>query len=756
MKLRNYQENAINELISKSQKYLDKKIKKTIVLKSPTGSGKTIMMADFIDRLSGSRKNLAFIWLAPRDLHRQSKGKLSKYFLNRKINVYEFNELKKKFVNENEMLFINWESINKKTKNILMKDNEKNYNFEYYLNRTRENGFEIILIIDEAHFQAKTKKSEAIINEIVKPNLAIDVTATPPVISDYDIVSVEHEEVVAEGMIKKNIKFNEGFKNSLKNKKLETELSSHPNKKAIDQAIIMRNKLHDKFKNADSIVNPLILIQLPTDPDNKTLDDIEEHLSLMHNITRDNAKLAVHLSTIKDNIDHPNSIHQQKLDNNNNPVEVIITKDAAALGWDCPRAQILVLLREWKSFTFSTQTLGRVLRMPEPNIGHYDDEMLNSAYIFTNIEELSIGNDLKKTYIDIHVSRNTLPKNIGRYSLKSIYLKRQRQRDRLTPEFIKIFLEFAEKDKLYKKIDLHKDNLSLKFISDHEIDSINDLFGKPITSNFEANIKDPSYLQELYDLRLQTLLEPEFKRQDRSINRIKKSIYDFFYNYFQMPYQEGDNQAKIIKIVMNKDNYEYIKIITEKTKQHYLNILSKLTKEVIEVPDWTFPQSTNHSIDSVKMDVSKSLFQPFFYDGKYTSESKFIEYLESHKKVLLWFKNGSSDSTSFALPYKISNEIQAFYVDFIVIFENNVIGLFDPHSTHLRDFDPKVKGLADYIEKYTGLCVNQGKNKKINLIGGILTNTSKSYSGTWMVHNKNKGLIEADMALTDYINEKVK
>ncbi|GAH95392.1 unnamed protein product, partial [marine sediment metagenome] len=37
-----------------------------------------------------------------------------------------------------------------------------------------------------------------------------------------------------------------------------------------------------------------------------------------------------------------------------------------ALGWDCPRAQILVLFRDWKSLTFSVQTIGRIMRMPEP------------------------------------------------------------------------------------------------------------------------------------------------------------------------------------------------------------------------------------------------------------------------------------------------------------------------------------------------------------------------------------------------------
>ena len=56
---------------------------------------------------------------------------------------------------------------------------------------------------------------------------------------------------------------------------------------------------------------------------------------------------------------------------NENEVEVMILKQAIALGWDCPRAQILVLFRDWKSITFSIQTVGRIMRMPEIKKGHY-------------------------------------------------------------------------------------------------------------------------------------------------------------------------------------------------------------------------------------------------------------------------------------------------------------------------------------------------------------------------------------------------
>jgi type III restriction enzyme len=45
-------------------------------------------------------------------------------------------------------------------------------------------------------------------------------------------------------------------------------------------------------------------------------------------------------------------------------VSFLLFKQAAATGWDCPRASVLVMFREIKNPTFAIQTVGRILRMP--------------------------------------------------------------------------------------------------------------------------------------------------------------------------------------------------------------------------------------------------------------------------------------------------------------------------------------------------------------------------------------------------------
>ena len=68
------------------------------------------------------------------------------------------------------------------------------------------------------------------------------------------------------------------------------------------------------------------------------------------------------------------------------PIAVII-KQAVATGWDCPRAQILVKLRDNMSEVFEIQTIGRIRRMPEAK--HYESDLLDSCYLYTLDEKFT-------------------------------------------------------------------------------------------------------------------------------------------------------------------------------------------------------------------------------------------------------------------------------------------------------------------------------------------------------------------------------
>ena len=175
MQLKGYQENAVDDLLAKTKKLLGYAGAKKLVFKSPTGSGKTIMMAEFLKQLVDDREirqPLAFIWTAPRQLHTQSKTKLENYFEDsRAFKCSFFEDLDDQRIDENEILFFNWESINR-TDNIYIRDNEQDFNLSKVIERTREEGREIILVIDEAHHHATSEISQRLITDI-NPKLTI-------------------------------------------------------------------------------------------------------------------------------------------------------------------------------------------------------------------------------------------------------------------------------------------------------------------------------------------------------------------------------------------------------------------------------------------------------------------------------------------------------------------------------------------------------------------------------------------------------
>jgi len=170
MQLKIYQENAIYDLLDKTKKLLSIAEGKKLVFKAPTGSGKTIMMAEFLKQLVDEKEvkqSLSFIWAAPKKLHIQSKEKLDNYYeKSRTLECSYFEDLSDRQIDENEILFFNWSSVNKKGTNTIVKENEQEFYLSKVLERTREEGRKIILVIDEVHYSAgqmdKKEKSAAL------------------------------------------------------------------------------------------------------------------------------------------------------------------------------------------------------------------------------------------------------------------------------------------------------------------------------------------------------------------------------------------------------------------------------------------------------------------------------------------------------------------------------------------------------------------------------------------------------------------
>jgi type III restriction enzyme len=456
---KNYQETAIDELRDKVNSLIKKEGNKICVFKAPTGSGKTLMMAEWMMRFCdpysrNDGRTFSFVWIAVNKLHDQSHGSLKKFYelKGAGLRCSYFHELEDRKIKQNEILFLNWASINNEDK-VIVRANEKDNNLSSVIDRTKEAGRTIILIIDESHHTAKSENSKALINNL-GPKITIEVSATPE-LSDFDErVTVDIEDVKAEGMIKKEIVVNPGFKNYIvdpkKNDQTADELIL---KSALQKRIDLKNKLEKEGSN----VNPLLLIQLPDTkkgvPDKK--EDVENLLAKFGYTTK-NGKLAIYLS------EKDNKINLANIEKNENEVEVMMFKQAIALGWDCPRATILVLFRQWKdeTMTFSIQTLGRIMRMPEQK--HYKNQELNIAYLYTSLQDINtrILKGASSGIKPLTSYRDDKYKNID---LVSYHSKRFREETRLSSNFVPLFLEAGKKTSL-KDVSLKSGVVSVGFI----------------------------------------------------------------------------------------------------------------------------------------------------------------------------------------------------------------------------------------------------------------------------------------------------
>jgi len=722
MRLKNYQTNSITELLSKAKKLLTYADNKKLIFKAPTGSGKTIMMAEFLKQLCEDKEvkfPLSFIWTAPRQLHEQSKNKLDHYYeSSRVLRCSFFEDLDDKRIDQNEILFFNWESINKED-NIYIRDNEQDNNLSNVVTQTKEDGRTIILVIDESHHHATSEISQNLIRDI-GPKLTIEVSATPVLESPDEIVSVQLEDVKTEGMIKKAVILNPEFNNVLKDAKIHSQLSKQSEELVIELALKKRKILKEAYQKEKIDINPLVLVQLPdrhTSLEDVVKDKVIAILKDKHKITTENGKLAIHLSG-----DHKNL---ENISGADNETEVLIFKQALALGWDCPRAHILVLFRDWKSIVFSIQTIGRIMRMPDPDYGHYTNEILNHGYIFTNLDDIAIQEDIARDYITVHTSRRR-----GDYSplcVPSCHSKRHREKTRLSSFFIKVFSQEADAYGLAKKIQRKSKGLSVNFISDFKAESVDALVGQTITG--DKGIKMTGFdLQKYFDYFVRKNLAP-FHPEDRSIGRLKEAIYYFFDQTLGIKYE--DDQEAIVEMVLSEANIQHFVNIIDQTKTRYLDHVSKREKELDYDETWDVPESISYSSSYSEIDHKlKSIMQPFFCNETSAIEMGFIDFLEKQNRIHWWFKNGDRDAVFFAVPYQENGDKKPFYVDFIVHMKDGSTGFFDTKSGLTRQVaGPKADGLNAYIKE---------QNKKGHkLFGGIVTNTDpRKFTGRWIYFDK--------------------
>ena len=739
-----YQNTAVDELVEKVVRLLNTSGKrKKLVFKAPTGSGKTVMASEMLSRLArelpertdSAVGRAAFIWIAPNKLHEQSYFKMKNFFTESRILkpvVYDELDLSVDgYIHPGEILFVNWESINKDNA-VMIRETERSASLYELTDRTQQdNGIPIVVIVDEEHmFGGKNaKKSEKVLARI-DPKLEIRISATPISQGDEQ-VTVYREDVVKEEMIKESIVLNPALNPG--DRSLSETL--------IREALAKRKEIADAYEALGININPLLLIQLPNDSneantaeDNRVKDEVISYLSANEDITVQNGRLAVWLSKEKENL--------EGIEQLDNLTEVLLFKQAIALGWDCPRAAVLLIFRKMESFTFTMQTLGRILRMPEQKF--YTNPLLNKGYVFTDLSyrQVEIASDDMAYISRMRAVRRPQLKNV---SLTSTYTERKSSdRKRLGPKFRQILKKWLSQQ---WSIDYNPSLFSL-FGDEADVPSAEEetrriaenriLAGRSVKLDVASiSVEIPKDLVLADEIgKVDVTSKVRFARTSAEVGR----VFDEFClrqlggweKYWSLPTLEnaiidsfdeilGIDEASAKKIVLYHANRQFFTAAIESALAEYgdtMNRRAKASERDYIHYNWEVPEERVYNEQSCREEdmVHNHALEPFVKENRASApEDRFVAFLEANTRYIdWWYKNGESGMSDYAVPFtKTNGEKSLFYVDFIVRMKNGQVFLFDTKTRESdRDAANKHNALIDYMDEPT--------NKALHLKGGVL------------------------------------
>lgn len=348
--VKDLQNKAVSQLVQ-----VIKENKKEITFKAPTGSGKTFMMADFMNRILHVQKDVIFI------VSTLSKSNLAEQNYNSFKELAEngtFSEINPFLINSESSgegsLYIPTDYNVYVLPRDLYKDKSKLKNEGTFLNFlqtmrdtlfSESKGKRIILIKDECHIATNNLDElydyfETVINFSATPKLSRKQNP------DVEITNIEAESC-----------------NLIKKVELGSEEST------LNEALDVFEKVQKDYVNELS-VNPCFIIQISNKDKAEeelqntifpALNDIKHQDLKWVYITGEDKSCKTNDSGIQK---LPVSKWKDYMKNKSSTISVIIFKMVISEGWDIPRACMLYQIRDSKSKQLDEQVMGRVRRNP--------------------------------------------------------------------------------------------------------------------------------------------------------------------------------------------------------------------------------------------------------------------------------------------------------------------------------------------------------------------------------------------------------
>jgi type III restriction enzyme len=413
IELKPFQEQAADDVLSEigfARREIAGKKNQAIILSAPTGSGKTVVLTQVLERVwKGDSGNLGdkkavFLWLSDSpELNLQSRDKIalqSSVFREADLQVIEpsFSEER---LTPGIVYFLNTQKLGK-GKDLISTSDERQWTLWQTIENTIKAGPEhLYLIIDEAHrgTQEGRSRTEAtsIMQRFVKgyteggmspAPLIIGMSATPERFSALiegqsrtkRTVDVNPLDVRASGLLKDRI--------VLQHPKMSKTADWSLLEAAAERwkGLSEQWKKYCKSQNIDRIVEPVLVIQVEDGTQKQfTKTDLSNVIKIVERVTGklpDAAWAHAFMEDKEMDIDGKKirKIEASKIENDG-VVRVVLFKMSLTTGWDCPRAEVMMSFRRAVDSTLIAQLVGRMVRTPLARRIE-GSEALNSVHLY--------------------------------------------------------------------------------------------------------------------------------------------------------------------------------------------------------------------------------------------------------------------------------------------------------------------------------------------------------------------------------------
>jgi len=517
-----------------------------------------------------------------------------------------------------------------------------------------------------------------------------------------------------------------------------------------------------KHQEEAHVVVPLLVLQVPNTPDpdeiGRALDTIFERYPQLPSASVAHV-LGEHTTQRFGNRDVP-YIQPQRVQDAT-WVRVLIAKDAISTGWDCPRAEVMVSFRAASDRTHITQLLGRMVRSPLARRIAGNDRLnavdcllpkFNRKTVEAVVDVLMKGDESTSPtgrilidYVEVKpnptasdrvwgafeaLPSQTRPQRGAKPAKRLTALAHELSSDGILPKAGK--RAHAE---MHKALDVfqerHKDKIEAKRKSVMTVD------GKTVIADLQVKEKSFDEFWEDADI---AVIDDAYRRAARIFSPdIARTYVEYLAQKVASP--EDDPEEYLEAIVEARVTVAGLGLVTE--VQPYFDAaaddlakawLSKYSPEIKLLSDdrkesyrqiiemSAEPQSVNLSKPESRYEATKArendteiVFRTWKNhllcdkDGKYPAELNdwertVIETELKREGFAFWYRNPQQPGqSSLGIAYCDADEYKIVRPDFIFFVEQEgevVADLVDPHSPHLADALPKLKGMAIYAETH--------------------------------------------------------